>query len=95
MKEACYFHSEMVGKGFSLRTSSYNALIKGLLKKKRVIEARQLFEQMRTEGLVADQDIYSIFLDLNYNEGDMEMTLELCDETIEKCLVGKTHNEHK
>ncbi|KAF9591959.1 hypothetical protein IFM89_010406 [Coptis chinensis] len=95
MKEACYFHSEMVGKGFGLRASSYNALIRGLLKKKRMEEARKLFEQMRTEGLVADKEIYNIFLDLNYDEGNMQMTLELCDEAIEKCLIDKTPSEHR
>ncbi|ONK60112.1 uncharacterized protein A4U43_C08F14450 [Asparagus officinalis] len=84
MKEACYFHKEMVEKGFSLRPTSYNALIKGLFKKKRLIDAKSLFEEMRANGFSADKDIYDIFIDVNFSEGNIEKTLKLCDEAIEK-----------
>ncbi|KAI3864826.1 hypothetical protein MKW92_019390 [Papaver armeniacum] len=90
MKEACYLHGEMVGKGFSLRATSYNSFIKGLYKKKKFAEARKLFEEMRREGLAVDREIYNIFLDLNYDDGNVETTLELCDEAIEKSLVDKS-----
>ncbi|KAJ8467003.1 hypothetical protein OPV22_029555 [Ensete ventricosum] len=93
MKEACYFHSEMISKGFGLRRSSYNALIKGLVRKKRLTEAKQLFEEMRAKNLVANREIYNIFIDINYTEQNIEMTLELCDEAIEKCLQESDLNK--
>ena len=49
---------------------------------------------MRSKGLVADGEIYNIFADINYDEGKMELTLELCDEAIEKCLVGDIPNKN-
>ena len=93
MKEACYFHSEMIGKGFSLSRGSYNALIKGLVRKKRLTEATQLFEEMRAKNLVANREICNIFIDINYTEQNIEMTLELCDEAIEKCLPESDLNK--
>ncbi|KAK6922089.1 Pentatricopeptide repeat [Dillenia turbinata] len=87
MKEAWYLHKEMVGRGFKLTVGSYNALIKGFVKKKKFAEAMELFEEMRREGLVADKELYSIFADIRYDEGNLDMTLELCDEVIETCLM--------
>ncbi|XP_025013289.2 pentatricopeptide repeat-containing protein At1g05670, mitochondrial [Ricinus communis] len=92
MKEAWFLHKEMVEKRFNLTASSYNALIKGFFKRKKLLEARQLFEEMRREGLVASAEIYNLFVDMNYEEGNMETTLELCDEAIEKCLLDKARN---
>ncbi|XP_061365224.1 pentatricopeptide repeat-containing protein At1g05670, mitochondrial [Gastrolobium bilobum] len=86
MKEAWFLYKEMVEKGFSLTAVSYNALIKGFYKRKKFVEARKLFEEMRMQGLVAEKEIYDIFVDVNYEEGNWEITLELCDEAIEKCL---------
>ena len=87
-------HKDMVGKGFSPTASSYNALMKGFYKRKKFSEANQLFEKMRSEGLDADREIYNIFADINYDEGKMELTLELCDVAIEKCLVGDIQNKN-
>ena len=80
----------MVEKGFSLSVASYDALIKGFYKRKKFVEAKKLFEEMRTEGFVAEKEIFDIFVDVNYEEGNWENSLELFDETIEKCLVKKT-----
>ncbi|XP_020975911.1 pentatricopeptide repeat-containing protein At1g05670, mitochondrial [Arachis ipaensis] len=91
MKEAWYLHKEMVEKGFTLTAASYSALIKGFCKRKKFAEARQLFEEMRIQGLVADKEIYDIFVDVNYGEGNWEITLELCDEAIEKCLIKRNY----
>ncbi|CAL5357988.1 unnamed protein product [Camellia sinensis] len=91
MKEAWFLHREMAEKGYSLTVSSYNALIKGFFKRKKFLEARKLFEEMRREGLVADRELYNIFVDMNYSEGNMDITLELCDEAIEKCLIDKSN----
>lgn len=85
----------MVQKGFNLTTSSYNALIKGFLKRKKYLEARELFEEMRRGGLVADREIYYFFVDINFEEGNTEITLELCDAAIECYLVGKATDENK
>ena len=49
---------------------------------------------MRREGLVADREIYNMFADINYDEGKMELTLELCDEAVEKCLVCDILNKN-
>jgi hypothetical protein len=43
--------------------------------------------------LTAEREIYNIFIDMNFEEGNMEITLELCDEAIEKCLVDNGENE--
>ncbi|KAI7990539.1 Pentatricopeptide repeat-containing protein [Camellia lanceoleosa] len=91
MKEAWFLHREMAEKGYRLTVSSYNALIKGFFKRKKFLEARKLFEEMRREGLVADRELYNIFVDMNYSEGNMDITLELCDEAIEKCLIDKSN----
>ncbi|KAJ0095118.1 hypothetical protein Patl1_16297 [Pistacia atlantica] len=88
MKEAWFLHREMVDKGFNLSTTAYSALIKGFLKRKKFLEARELFEEMRRRGLVADREIYNSFVDINFEEGHMETTLELCDEAIEWFLVN-------
>ncbi|GMY26109.1 pentatricopeptide repeat-containing protein At1g05670, mitochondrial [Fagus crenata] len=93
MKEAWFLHREVVEKGFDLTASSYSALIKGFYKRKKFMEARELFEEMRKQGLTAEKEIYNIFVDMNFEEGNMEITLELCDEAIEKCLVDKVKNE--
>lgn len=89
MKEAWFLHKEMAGKGFIPTASCYSALIKGLFKKRKFAEARELFEEMRRHGVVADRETYRIFVYMNYEEGNMDITLELCDEVIENCLVGK------
>ncbi|KAG5521081.1 hypothetical protein RHGRI_033590 [Rhododendron griersonianum] len=94
MKEAWFLHREMVEKGYRLTVASYNVLIKGFFKRKKISEARKLFEEMRREGLVADGELYSIFVDLSYSEGSMDITLELCDEAIEKCLMDKSNKEN-
>ncbi|CAL8093963.1 unnamed protein product [Prunus armeniaca] len=88
------WHKEMAGKGFIPTASCYSALIKGLFKKRKFAEARELFEEMRRPGVVADRETYSIFVDMNYEEGNMDITFELCDEVIENCLVGKPKNEN-
>ncbi|KAL5759641.1 hypothetical protein ACOSQ2_018479 [Xanthoceras sorbifolium] len=62
MKEAWFLHREMVRKGFTLTVTSYNALIKGFLKRKKLLEARQLFEEMRREGLFAEREIITSLL---------------------------------
>ncbi|KAK0574708.1 hypothetical protein LWI29_027793 [Acer saccharum] len=95
MKEAWFLHREMVGKGFTLTAASYNALIKGFLKRKKFLEARDLFEEMRREGLVAEREIYNFFVDVNFEEGNMETTLELCDEAIEQFLVDKGNHRNR
>ncbi|GMH01671.1 hypothetical protein Nepgr_003510 [Nepenthes gracilis] len=89
MKEAWYLHKEMVERGFNLTVSSYNALIRGFLKRKKYVEAESLFEEMRRKGLIPDKEIYNFYLDRSFQEGNMDMALELCDETIEKCLVAE------
>ncbi|KAK8946240.1 hypothetical protein KSP40_PGU013453 [Platanthera guangdongensis] len=100
LKEACYFHKEMRAKGFCLTAASYSALIEAVYKKKGFVEARKLFQEMRDAGHVADKKIYDLFIDLNYSEGNIELTLELCDEAIENFLVGSSvefeqHNERE
>ncbi|KAM7471241.1 hypothetical protein LguiA_009424 [Lonicera macranthoides] len=84
MKEAWFLHKEMVMKGFNVTVDCYNALIKGFFRRKKYSEAKELFEKMRREGLVADRELYNIFVEMNYEEGNVDMTLELCDEAIEK-----------
>lgn len=59
---------EIVEKGYDLTVESYNVLIKGFLKRKKYLEARELFEQMRKKGLSADKEIYCTFADVNYEE---------------------------
>ena len=93
MKEAWYLHKEMAGKGFILTASSYIALINGFLKRKKFVEARELFEEMRRQGLIANRELYNIFVDINYGAGNLDSTLELCDDIIENCLVGESKNE--
>ena len=73
-------HKEMVEYG--LTVASYNALIKFFFRRKKILEARKLFEETRREGLVADEELYNIFVDLSYGELNMDITLELCDEAI-------------
>ncbi|TVU38886.1 hypothetical protein EJB05_12281, partial [Eragrostis curvula] len=87
MKEALYFHSEMIEKGFRLAATSYNALVRLLNKKKKFVEARKLFDEMRKEGLTADPDVYNFYIDLNFNEDNLESTLALCDELVESSVV--------
>ncbi|CAK9136321.1 unnamed protein product [Ilex paraguariensis] len=62
------------------------------IKRKKYLEARDLFKEMRKEGLVADREFYYTFIDMTFDEGNTDMTLELCDEAIEKCLVDETNN---
>ncbi|KAH7515846.1 hypothetical protein FEM48_Zijuj10G0069500 [Ziziphus jujuba var. spinosa] len=93
MKTAGFLHEEMVAKGFLLTASSYNALIKGFYKRKKFAEARELFEEMRGQGLIADREIYNLFVDMIYKEGNMEVTLDLCDEVIENCLVRSKNKD--
>ncbi|CAJ2668757.1 unnamed protein product [Trifolium pratense] len=102
--EAHEMFNEMFVKGFKPDEVTYTALIDvgyckaGEMKEafavhprwKKYVEARKLFEEMRTHGLVAEKDIYDIFVDVNYEEGNWEITLELWDEAIEKCLVNET-----
>ncbi|PNX73392.1 pentatricopeptide repeat-containing protein mitochondrial-like [Trifolium pratense] len=76
----------MFEKGVMPNATTFNSL----MKQKKYVEARKLFEEMRTHGLVAEKDIYDIFVDVNYEEGNWEITLELWDEAIEKCLVNET-----
>ncbi|CAO1941873.1 unnamed protein product [Urochloa humidicola] len=83
MKEALYFHKEMIGKGFRLTATSYSSLIRLLNKKKKFIEARNLFDEMRKEGLAAEPDVYNFYIDSNFNEDNLESTLALCDELVE------------
>ncbi|PWA37895.1 hypothetical protein CTI12_AA586380 [Artemisia annua] len=90
MKEAWFLHKEMVEKGYDLSVNAYNALIKGFIKRKRIQEAKTLFDEMRKKGLAADRELYSIFMDMNYHEGNLDLTLELCDEALEKSIVDKT-----
>ncbi|KAK3027862.1 hypothetical protein RJ639_041496 [Escallonia herrerae] len=92
MKEAWFLHKEMIEKGFKLSVESYNALIKGFLKRKKYVEATELFKEMRKEGLVADRELYNIFVDMNYDDGNLDMTLDLCDEAVENCIMDKTTN---
>ncbi|GAA0146277.1 hypothetical protein LIER_36284 [Lithospermum erythrorhizon] len=80
----------MVEKGLRPASYTYHALIKGFMKRKRYNEAKEIFHEMRQQGLPLDEQLYSIFLDMNYNEGNFEMTLELCEEAVEKCLIKKT-----
>ncbi|GMI74928.1 hypothetical protein like AT1G05670 [Hibiscus trionum] len=53
------------------------------------------YDEMREKWLAADKEMYSIFVDINYEEGNMETTLELCDEVIENCLLTKLNLENK
>jgi pentatricopeptide repeat protein len=83
----------MAEKGFNLTASSYNSIIKGFFKKKKISEARELFEEMRREGMAADAEIYNLFVDISYGEGNMETALELCDEAIENCFLNRIKKE--
>ncbi|PPS10433.1 hypothetical protein GOBAR_AA10206 [Gossypium barbadense] len=95
MKEAWFLRREMIEKGYDLTATSYNDLIKGFIKRKKLKEAREIFDEMRQKGMAADKEIYCYFVDINYEEGSMETTLELCDEVIENCLVTKLNNGNK
>ncbi|XP_073020092.1 uncharacterized protein [Primulina eburnea] len=90
MKEAWFLHKEIIEKGYNLTVESYNALIKGFLKRKKYLEARELFEQMRKKGLSADKEIYCTFVDVNYEEGNIDSTFELCNEAVERCFKDGT-----
>ncbi|CAB4264519.1 unnamed protein product [Prunus armeniaca] len=54
--------------------NTYTILIKGHFKARNMkeawkfAEARELFEEMRRPGVVADRETYSIFVDMNYEE---------------------------
>ena len=80
----------MVEKGYDLTVNGYNALIKGFIKRKKYLEAKSMFDEMRKKGLVANREVYNFFMDMNYHEGNLDLTLELCDEMIEKGIVDKT-----
>ncbi|KAG2267263.1 hypothetical protein Bca52824_061818 [Brassica carinata] len=54
----------MVEKGFSVSASTYSALIKGFFKRKKFVEAREVFEQMKREGLAGDKEIFDFFSDV-------------------------------
>jgi hypothetical protein len=58
-----------------------------LNKKKKFTEARRLFEKMRKERLTAEPDVYNFYIDLSFNEDNLESTLALCDELVEVTLV--------
>ncbi|XP_015076408.1 pentatricopeptide repeat-containing protein At1g05670, mitochondrial isoform X2 [Solanum pennellii] len=94
MKEAWFLHKEMIKKGFTPTLETYHALIKGFLRRKKYSEAKELFEEMRRYGLLADKEFYSIFADMNYELGNFDLALELCDEAVEKCLTDKTDNRN-
>nr|GLL33905.1 pentatricopeptide repeat-containing protein At1g05670, mitochondrial isoform X1 [Ipomoea trifida] len=86
MKEAWYLHKEMVEKGYKPTIDTYHALIKGFLKRKKFSEAKGVFEEMRREGLSADKELYCIFADMRFEEGDFDRALQICDEAIEKAF---------
>ncbi|CAH9090217.1 unnamed protein product [Cuscuta epithymum] len=90
MKEAWFLHKEMVGKGYKPTVDTYHALIKGFLKRKKFSEAKFFFEEMRKEGLAVDKELYCLFADMTFEEGEIDRVLELCDEAIEMCLVNET-----
>ncbi|CAL8994408.1 unnamed protein product [Prunus brigantina] len=93
----------MLEKGIVPNVATYNSLMKQYCIRnnmrtttdmyRKFADARELFEEMRRHGVVADRETYSIFVDMNYEEGNMDITLELCYEVIENCLVGKPKNE--
>ncbi|GJN11634.1 hypothetical protein PR202_ga29837 [Eleusine coracana subsp. coracana] len=87
MKEALHFHNEMIEKGFRLTATSFNSLIRLLNKKKKFVEARKLFDEMRKEGMTAEPDVYNFYIDLNFNEENLESTLALCDELVEASVA--------
>jgi pentatricopeptide repeat protein len=58
-----------------------------LNKKKKFVEARKLFDEMRKEGLTAELDVYNFYIDFNFDEDNLESTLALCDELVEASIV--------
>jgi pentatricopeptide repeat protein len=84
MKEALYFHNEMIEMGFKLSASAYSALIRLLNKKKKFAEAKGLFDEMRKDGLTAEPDVYSFYIGHNFNEDNSESTVAVRDELVEE-----------
>lgn len=42
---------------------------------------------MRNEGLTAEPDVYSFYMDISFNEDNLESTITLCDELVEASHV--------
>jgi pentatricopeptide repeat protein len=79
----------MKGKGFSVSVSTYSVLIKGFLKRKKFLEAREVFDQMRREGLAADKEIFDFFSDTKYKGKRPDTIVDPIDEIIENYLVDE------
>ncbi|KAK1552628.1 hypothetical protein Q3G72_020546 [Acer saccharum] len=74
----------MQDKGILPNVITYNALMNGLCKERRIDEAYKFFAEMKEKGILPNKYTYTILISENCNRGNWQEALRLYKELLDR-----------